>query len=398
MRVLLTPLASLAVTRSNTDASLLTKGREVDCVKVFVEPGEGVTPLVKAIQRAAKSVDILIFRFDRADIEKALLNAASRGVAVRALIAHTNRGGEKHLRELEMRLLAEGITVARTADDLARYHGKMMIVDRAELYILAFNFISLDIEHSRSFGAVTRDPVLVREAVKLFEADSHRQTYSAGSANFIVSPVNARRELEAFIRKAKKELLIYDPHVSDPAAIHLLEERAEAGVSIRIIGRLTRKSPKLIVHKLPSMRLHTRVICRDSQVVFLGSQSLRIPELDARREVGAIFKSPQAAKLIASVFEKDWLEAEKAKAEEAETPPAAKVAKKVAKAVTKTLPPVGPTLEIAVKEVVGREIEIPLDGEELQATVKDAVVQAVKEVVRDVVQDVVENDDGVPTP
>jgi cardiolipin synthase len=372
---------------------------EGDCVRVFVQPGEGVTPLIKAIQHAKKSIDILIFRFDRADIEKALLSAASRGVAVRALIAYTNRGGEKHLRELEMRLLAEGVTVARTADDLARYHGKMMIVDRAELYLLAFNFVSLDIERSRSFGAVTRDPALVREAVKLFEADSHRQAYSAGSANLIVSPVNARRELEAFIKKAKKELLIYDPHVSDPAIIRLLEERAEAGVSIRIIGRLTRKSPGVSVHKLSSMRLHTRAICRDSQWVFLGSQSLRTAELDARREVGAMFKSPQAVKLIASVFEKDWCDAEKARAEgAAETPPAARVAKKVAKAVTKTLPPVGPTLEIAVREVVGREIEIPLDGEELEGTVRQAVVQAVKDVVRDAVQEIVEQDDSVPTP
>lgn len=367
-------------------------------MKVFVQPGEGVTPLIQAIQRARKSIDILIFRFDRADIEKALLSAVSRGVEVRALIAYTNRGGEKHLRELEMRLLAEGVTVARTADDLARYHGKMMIVDRAELHLLAFNFISLDIDHSRSFGVVTRDPALVREAIKLFEADSRRQTYSAGSTNFIVSPVNARRELETFIRKAKKELLIYDPHVSDPAMIHLLEERAEAGVSIRIIGRLVRKSPRLGVHKLSSMRLHTRVICRDSQWVFLGSQSLRTAELDARREVGAMFKSPQAVKLIASVFEKDWSDAEKAKAEYAEIPPVAKVAKKVAKAVTKALPPVGPTLEIAVREVVGREIEIPLNGDELEATVKDAVVQAVKEVVRDAVQEVVEKEKGVVTP
>ena len=50
-------------------------------------------------------------------------------MVVRALIAHTNRGGEKSLRKLELRLLDAGVTVARTADDLPRYHGKMMIVD-----------------------------------------------------------------------------------------------------------------------------------------------------------------------------------------------------------------------------------------------------------------------------
>jgi cardiolipin synthase len=55
---------------------------------------------------------------------------------VHALIAFTNRGGEEKLRGLEMCFLASGITVARTADDLVRYHGKMMILDRQELYLL----------------------------------------------------------------------------------------------------------------------------------------------------------------------------------------------------------------------------------------------------------------------
>jgi cardiolipin synthase len=360
-------------------------------VKVFVEPKEGVTPLIKAIQRAKKSIDILIFRFDREDIEKALLSAVSRGVAVRALIAYTNRGGERHLRDLEMRLLAAGVTVARTADDLARYHGKMMIVDRVELFVLAFNFTSLDIEHSRSFGGVTRNAGLVREAIKLFEADCHRQSYSAGSPNFVVSPVNAKRELETFIKAAKKELLIYDPHVGDRAMIRLLEERARAGVSVRIIGRLTYKSPLIGVQKLASLRLHARAICRDSAWLFLGSQSLRSAELHARREVGVIVKSSEAVDVVARTFEDDWAEAEKARPEGiSEAPPAAKVAKKVAKVVTKALPPLAPTLEIAVKEIVGRELKVPVNGEELQETVKDAVIQAVKEVVHSAVQDIVE--------
>ena len=38
-----------------------------------------------------------------------------------------------------------------------------MIVDRRELHLLAYNFTSLDIEHSRSFGLITRNPRLVAE-------------------------------------------------------------------------------------------------------------------------------------------------------------------------------------------------------------------------------------------
>src|SRR5216684_3280315 len=126
------------------------------------------------MDRAKERIEISIFRFDRSELEKAMVRAVGRGVFVHALIAYTNRGGEKNLRQLEMRLLAEGVTVARTADDLTRYHGKMMIIDRRELHLLAFNFTSLDIDHSRSFGLVTGHKKLVAEAVRLFDADIKR--------------------------------------------------------------------------------------------------------------------------------------------------------------------------------------------------------------------------------
>jgi len=105
----------------------------IKSVRSLVQPGDGIMPLVKGINSAKKSVEILIFRFDRTEIERALANAVGRGVLVHALIAYTNRGGEKNLRALEMRLLAAGVTVARTSDDLLRYHGKMMIMDHHEL-------------------------------------------------------------------------------------------------------------------------------------------------------------------------------------------------------------------------------------------------------------------------
>ena len=88
-------------------------------MKLLIQPENGVAPLVAAIKKARKSIDIVIFRFDRAEIEAALQAAAKRGVSVSALITYTNRGGEKSLRKLEMRLLDPGVTVSRTADDLS---------------------------------------------------------------------------------------------------------------------------------------------------------------------------------------------------------------------------------------------------------------------------------------
>lgn len=274
-------------------------------MKLIIQPDDGITPLLRAVNAAKKSIDIVIFRFDRLELEEALETAVTRGVIVRALIAHTNRGGEKTLRKLETRMLAKGITVARTADDLPRYHAKMMLVDGA-LHVLGFNYTRQDIAKSRSFGLVTRDPRVVKDASNLFEADTNRQVYSPSHDRFVVSPDTSRQRLTSFIKAAKKQLCIYDPKVSDNSIQRLLVERAKAGVEIRIIGRLEKPLAGVETRKLKSLRLHVRAMIRDGTAGFIGSQSLRKLELEGRREVGLILKDTRVAKKMLAVFEADW--------------------------------------------------------------------------------------------
>src|SRR5579872_6903690 len=44
-------------------------------VRLLVQPGDGIMPLVKAIDHAKTSVEIVIFRFDRKEIETSLAKA-----------------------------------------------------------------------------------------------------------------------------------------------------------------------------------------------------------------------------------------------------------------------------------------------------------------------------------
>jgi phosphatidylserine/phosphatidylglycerophosphate/cardiolipin synthase-like enzyme len=301
-----------------------------------------------------------------------------------------------------MRLLATGVTVSRTDNDLVRYHGKMMIIDRKVLFLLAFNFTYLDMERSRTFGIVTNNGKHVAQAVKLFDADTQRQPYTAGSATFVVSPVNARKQLAAFIKAAKKELLIYDPEISDPAMIRILEARVRAGVAVRMIGKLKTTGSVLPPPKTLFMRLHTRTIVRDGSWAFVGSQSLRPVELDARREVGIIFRDPGAVACITRTFEDDWEKpvpaAADAEAERNNPPSAAKVAKKVAKAVVEEMPPVRPVFESTLRELAGPvadallEDRTGLNHTEMEATVKQAVQDVVSQVVRDFVEEASETE------
>ena len=195
--------------------------------------------------------------------------------------------------------------MARTSDDLIRYHGKYILIDRRVLYVLSFNFTHLDIDHSRGFGVVTSQPNCLQEAAKLFKADCTRTPYAPKVETFVVSPANSRRVLGTFLKRARKQLLIYDPKISDREMLRILQERAKAGVEVKVIGQVSGRA-SFEVQKLAGTRLHTRTIIRDRRQAFVGSQSLRTAELDSRREVGLIIQDPKAVKKLIDTFESDW--------------------------------------------------------------------------------------------
>jgi cardiolipin synthase len=383
-------------------------------VKLIIQPEDGVTPLLSAINGAKKRIEIAIFRADRKDIENALKAAAARGVKVTALIAYVNRGGADSLRKLELRFLDAGIIVARSANDLIRYHDKFILVDRRVLYVLSFNFTHMDIDHSRGFGIVTTNPAWVREGAKLFRADCTRSSYKPGMETFVVSPENARKALGAFLKRAKTQLLIYDPKLSDKEILRILQDRAKAGVEIRLIGKVG-GGYKFDAQKLAGQRLHTRTIIRDRHQAFIGSQSLRPAELDSRRELGLIIHDTKAVKKLIDTFEADWVPAESKKekskpnetkaqhqATDAEDKKAEQSAQKqqdqtekqteiAVKALKQELDPLATTVKKAVRKAVAKAGEDVLKDKDLKDTMKKVVKKAVKDAVKEAVQ---ESSDG----
>ena len=182
-------------------------------MELIIQPKDGLTPLIVAIKKATKQIDITIFRFDLKELQRALESAVTRGVKVHALIAHTSGGGEKRLRKLELELLAAGVTVSRTDDDLLRYHNKMMMVDGETLYTLGFNFARLDVEKSRSMGVATKNKSIVAEALKLFER---------GLVDFREIPIERLQvaALDEHLRRAPKD------DGPEPVPLGLVEELA----------------------------------------------------------------------------------------------------------------------------------------------------------------------------
>jgi phosphatidylserine/phosphatidylglycerophosphate/cardiolipin synthase-like enzyme len=361
-------------------------------MKLIIEPDDGAAPLHAALKSARKTLEIAIFRFDRNDVETLLRAAVANGVKVTALVADMNRDGEKHLRELEKRFLESGITVARTADDLIRYHDKYFIIDRRVLVVLSFNFTHLDIEHSRGFGIITKNKALIQEAVQLFEADCARRAYVTGTDNFVVSPANSRKVLRSFLKRAKKQLLVYDPQISDKEMIRVLQERSKAGVDVRVIGKISGRSG-VAAQKLTRMRLHTRTIIRDGRQAFVGSQSLRPAELDSRRELGLIVRDAKIVKRLLATFESDWSTTnaatvkDNARAPEKGQGVTKNETEKAVAVLVEELHPLSATVTKAVKKVAEQTGGEMLPDKVVKSTVKKVVKKAVKQAVRAAARD-----------
>jgi hypothetical protein len=197
-------------------------------------------------------------------------------------------------------------------------------------------------------------------------------------------------------------LLIYDPKISDKEMLRVLQARAKAGVEIKIIGSVAGRTP-FDVQRLAGRRLHTRTIIRDRRQAFLGSQSLRPAELDARREVGLIIRDPQVVRKLIETFESDWTSPGDRKPlaplEEADTPVAdpavaaerlavsAKEAQKAVQVLTKELNPLAVSVKKAVRKAVAMAGEDVLHDKDVKDTMKKVVKKAVKEAVKEAVQD-----------
>jgi cardiolipin synthase A/B len=271
-----------------------------------------------------------------------------------------------------------------------RYHDKLLIIDRRVLYVLSFNFTHLDIDHSRGFGIITKKKALVEAALKLIKADTDRVTYEASVDALVVSPVNARKQLLALIRRAKKELLIYDPVIADSGVMHALHERSKKGVAIRVVGTVSRRTHGLQVRSLRGLRLHTRTIIRDGRQAFIGSQSLREQELDKRREVGVIIHDAKAVKTLLDTFAKDW-EPERSPRREEEARKQAQMTEKetedAAKVLEKDMHPIVATMKKAVKRAVAKAGDEVLNDKGMKDTVKRVVKKAVRDAVQAAVKE-----------
>jgi hypothetical protein len=126
---------------------------------------------------------------------------------------------------------------------LARYHDKLLIIDRRLLFVLSFNFTHLDIDHSRGFGVVTKKGKLVQEALNYSKRTTiEHPTRPALTPSWSSRSTPASNSSRSSTRP-RKSCSSTIPRLPTRRCC-ALRERAKQGVDVRVIGTIGRHSAR----------------------------------------------------------------------------------------------------------------------------------------------------------
>lgn len=281
-------------------------------ISLIVQPGDSFFPIVNAIDRAERSINLTVFRMDDPIIQEALLEARKRGVRIRLLISSSARGWEEKNRKLLKQAKKVGIATKEPAGDSksTRYHYKAMTVDDQEALVFTFNPTRENLHYTRDFGIEVYNPKVAAEVNRLFDADWDDIPFEPDKESpLLVSPFNSRQKMEMLLGSARESIQIADAKVEDPEIIRLLVNTANSGVSVRVLGdeKHTARLPSEIEFRaVPRYKLHAKCTIVDGVTAVIGSMNLRTESLDRRRELCISVDDVDILKRLSAVFESDW--------------------------------------------------------------------------------------------
>lgn len=286
---------------------------------VSVEPKDGHTPLLAAIDSAEKEIDIEVYILTDKEILSHLIEAKNRGVAVHILLEeHPFPEGNSN-KATYTNLLQNGIDVQWTNPSFALTHEKSVAIDNKEVFILSQNLTASAFSKNREFDIEDTNAEDISEVKNIFLADWNKTSFFQKDPHLLVSPTSSRHGLTTLLLNAKNTLAIEMEVISDKEIIDDLCTDAKI-MQVRIIiptfsqvssnkneaNELSQCGAQ--VKTLSSPYIHAKMILADT-TAYVGSINFTTESMDDNRELGIVLTQPDILQTLATTFESDWAKA-----------------------------------------------------------------------------------------
>jgi phosphatidylserine/phosphatidylglycerophosphate/cardiolipin synthase-like enzyme len=307
-------------------------------LSLIAEPDDGIAPVLAMINGATKSVDLVMYELDDAQVEAALAADERRGVAVRVLLSAGYDGASSTVNGPAYNfLLAHGVAVRWSPSYFSLTHEKSLVVDGSRALIMTFNLTSKYYATGRDFGIVDGDTRDITAMERTFGDDwKGSDGGSGGSGNaslggnhgdagddLVWSP-GSEPALITLINSAQKSLYIYNEEMADMDVTKALIDAAERGVAVYVVmtgadewkwdfAELATAGVHVRTYADDAsapLYIHAKVIVADegslSARAFVGSENFSAASLGENRELGIMISDPMIIKSLMKTFSADW--------------------------------------------------------------------------------------------
>ncbi len=304
-------------TVSSSESSLI--GITNTGVDLLVLPDKKVKwQLIDSIKKAKNRIWIEIYTWTDKDILDAVLKAKLRWVDVRVIL-EGNVFGTPYINKPIATALQNANIPLRYADNerFVFTHAKFFLIDDV-YFVSTGNLTRSFFEKNRDFIVSENDDSIVKTLEKIFLADFSYQWFTDVSLEdpfFLLSPINARWQIERFLQWSRENITIYVQTITDKEILQLLEKKRMGGLSISICtaeNEENRKASK--VYKdlkwafVKKPYLHAKVLIFDTEYAVITSNNLTKNSLDNNREVWLIFaKNSGIIEHVSRLFQKDCI-------------------------------------------------------------------------------------------
>jgi phosphatidylserine/phosphatidylglycerophosphate/cardiolipin synthase-like enzyme len=295
---------------------------------LIVEPADGRSLVLQALNAATKSIDLTIYELWDPQIMSALESAQARKVAVRVLYNWNSfmpRMQQTDITPAIQTLTKAGIQCKQAPRTFEVTHEKAFVIDGTTAIVMSFNLTPDYFGSTRDFGIITTLPAEVAEIEAVFQADWSGSAITPKAASLVWSPVNSSAKLTSLISSAKKTLDIYCEEAEDPGTLGAMVAAAKRGVKVRFIAAVLSGQGKVngnargittLQHGGVSavcksfLYIHAKMVLADygtpNAQAYSGSENFGCTSLFKNRECGIIVSEPEILDRLNSTYASDW--------------------------------------------------------------------------------------------